>query len=154
MKKLELPIYVAAIAVLGALLFSEGKHATELQERAAVSPKELYTMLGNPQLKVQIVDLRPYDDDNYIDTHIPGAIPMPGCDLDKTPESARDRIYPYVTTIIVTADGDQAAYDQCRAKFGVARNLAGGLTAWDDENKPEDTGEYSPPKAGAGGGCL
>ena len=154
MKKLELPIYVAAIAVLGALLFSEGKHASELQERAAVSPKELYTMLGNPQLKVQIVDLRPYDDDNYIDTHIPGAIPMPGCDLDKTPESARDRIYPYVTTIIVTAEGDQAAFDQCRTKFGLARNLAGGLTAWDDENKPEDTGEYSPPKAGAGGGCL
>lgn len=154
MKKLELPIYVAVIAVLGALLFSEGKHASELQERAAVSPKELYAMLGNPQLKVQIVDLRPYDDDNYIDTHIPGAIPMPGCDLDKTPESARDRIYPYVTTIIVTAEGDQAAFDQCRTKFGLARNLAGGLTAWDDENKPEDTGEYSPPKAGAGGGCL
>ncbi|MEW5740397.1 MAG: rhodanese-like domain-containing protein [Myxococcota bacterium] len=154
MKKFELAIYVAALAVLGALLMAEGRTTTELEARAAVSPKELWALLSNPQLKLQIVDLRPYDDDHYLDTHIPGSIPLPSCDLEKAPPAARDRIYPYVTTIIVTEDGDRAAFEQCRAKFGVARNLAGGLTAWTDENKPEDTGEYSPPKAGAGGGCL
>jgi rhodanese-related sulfurtransferase len=153
-KRFELGIYVAAMAILGALLLSEGRETTELEARAAVSPKQLWALLSNPQVKVQIVDLRAYDDDHYLDTHIPGAIPLPSCDLQQAPEKARDRIYPYVTTIIVTEDGDTAAFEQCRAKFGVARNLAGGLTAWTDENKPEDTGEYSPPKAGAGGGCL
>lgn len=154
MKRFELGIYVAALAILGALLVAEGRHTTALQARAAVTPRDLFTLLGNPQLKLQIVDLRPYDDDHYIDTHIPGAIPMPDCDVEKAPAPARERIYPYVTTIIVTEDGDPAAFEQCRAKFGAARNLAGGLTAWVDDNKPEDTGEYSPPKAGAGGGCL
>jgi rhodanese-related sulfurtransferase len=154
MKKFELAIYAVAMAVLGLLLVFEGRHTTELQAHAAVSPKQLFDLLGNPQLKLQIVDLRPYDDDHYIDTHIPGAIPMPDCDLEKAPVGARDRIYPYVTTIIVSESGDEGAFEKCRGKFGVARNLAGGLEAWSDDNKPEDTGEYSPPKAGAGGGCL
>ena len=154
MKRFELAIYVAALAILGVLLMAEGRKTTELEARAAVSPKELWALLSNPQVKVQIVDLRPYDDDHYLDTHIPGSIPLPACDVEQAPVAARERIYPYVTTIIVTEDGDAAAFEKCRAKFGAARNLAGGLTAWTDENRPEDTGEYSPPKAGAGGGCL
>lgn len=153
-KKLELGIYVAAIAVLSALLMSAGRETTELLAKSAVSPKDLYALLSNPQVKVQIVDLRPYDDDNFIDTHIPGAIPLPSCDAQQAPEKARDRFYPYVATIIVTAEGDQAAFEKCRAQFGSARNLAGGMAAWSNANLPEDTGDYSPPKTSAGGGCL
>lgn len=154
MKRLELPIYVAAIAALSFALFTEGRRNTELAAQAAVTPKELYAMLANPQLKVQVVDLRPNDDDHFVDTHIPGALPMPGCEDAETPAAARERIYPYVTTVIVTEEGDEALFEKCRARFGVARNLAGGLTAWSDANLPEDTGDYSPPKNAAGGGCL
>ena len=105
-KKLELGIYVAAIAILSVLLLAEGRTTTDLLAKSAVAPKELMSILSNPQVKVQIVDLRPYDDDNFVDTHIPGAIPLPDCEVGKAPEKARDRVYPYVTTIIVTAEGD------------------------------------------------
>lgn len=154
MKRFEGLIYVAALAVLGALLLMEGRRTTELLAQQAVTPKELYAQLSNPQLKVQIVDLRAYDDDNYIDTHIPGAIPLPDCDDAKAPEKSKDRVYSYVTTVIVTAEGDTAAFEKCRARFGQARMLAGGMTGWSDANLPEDTGDYSPPKNAAGGGCL
>jgi rhodanese-related sulfurtransferase len=154
MKQLEGVIYAVAMAVLGALLFTEGRHTTELMAKHAVTPKAVYAMLSNPQLKVQLVDLRAYDDDHYVDTHVPGAIPLPDCDLAKAPEAARDRIYPYVTTIIITDTGDPAAFEACRSKFGQAQLMAGGMEAWSDANLPEDTGDYAPPKGAAGGGCL
>lgn len=154
MKKLEGLLYVAAMVILGALLVTEGRRTTELLAHQAVSPKALYAMLSNPQLKVQIVDLRAYDDDHYVDTHIPGAIPLPGCDFAQAPEAARERIYPYVSTVIVTDTGDGAAFEACRAKFGQARLLEGGQEGWSDANLPEDTGDYAPPKNAAGGGCL
>lgn len=154
MKRFETAIYVAALAVLGALLLLEGRRTTELLAQQAVTPKELYAQLSNPQLKLQIVDLRAYDDDHYIDTHIPGAIPLPDCDDAKAPEKAKDRVYSYVSTIIVTDSGDAAVFEKCRARFGQARLLAGGMEGWSDANLPEDTGDYSPPKNAAGGGCL
>jgi rhodanese-related sulfurtransferase len=154
-KRFELAIYVAAIAVLSVALFLEGRHTTELASRSSVSPKQVMAMLSNPQLKVQVVDLRPVSgDEGFDESHIPGALPMPGCDEAQTPASARERIYPYVTTILVSGEGDQALFEKCAAKFGVARNLAGGFTAWDDATLPEDSGSYSPPKNAAGGGCL
>ncbi len=154
MKRFESAIYVAALAILGALLLMEGRRTTELLAHQAVTPKELYALLSNPQVKVQIVDLRAYDDDHFIDTHIPGAVPLPSCDEMKAPEKARDRVYPYVSTIIVTDTGDTTAFEACRAKFGSARLLAGGMEGWSNANLPEDTGDYSPPKNAAGGGCL
>ncbi len=154
MKRLEAGIYVAAMVLLGVLLLFEGRQTTELLARQAVAPKDLYAMLSNPQVKLQIVDLRPYDDDHFLDTHIPGSVPLPGCDAAKAPEDARDRVYSYVDTVIVTEDGDQAAFEACRKKFGQARMLAGGMNGWFDANLPEDTGEYRPPKNAAGGGCL
>jgi rhodanese-related sulfurtransferase len=105
-------------------------------------------------VKLQIVDLRPYDDEHYLDAHIPGAIPSPGCDEGQTPEKAKDRIYSYVQTIIVTEAGDSAAFEACSKRFGQARLLAGGMAAWTEASLPEDTGDYSPPKNAAGGGCL
>jgi rhodanese-related sulfurtransferase len=105
-------------------------------------------------VKVQIVDLRDYDDDHFIDTHIPGAIPLPRCDRMKAPEAARDRVYPYVSTIIVTDTGDTESFEACRAKFGQAQLLAGGMEGWSNAKLPEDTGEYAAPKNAPGGGCL
>ena len=154
MKRFESLIYVAAMAILGLALLLEGRRTTELLARQAVSPKALYAQLSNPQLKLQIVDLRAYDDDHYIDTHIPGAIPLPDCDATKAPEPARDRVYPYVSTIIVTDTGDAATFEACRAKFGQAQLLQGGMEGWSAANLPEDTGDYAAPKNAAGGGCL
>lgn len=154
MKRFETALYVGALVVLGTLLLLEGRRTTELLAHQAVSPKELYALLSNPQVKLQIVDLRAYDDDHFLDTHIPGAIPLPDCAPDQAPEAARERVYPYVNTIIVTDSGDTAAFEACRARFGQARLLAGGMEGWTDANLPEDTGDYTPPKNAAGGGCL
>ena len=149
MKRLELPLYVAVIAVLSALIFFDGRKAAALEAQRPVTPKQLYQLLSTPKLKVQVVDLRPHDDDHFIDAHIPGAISMPGCAIDEQPNA-----YPYVLTVIVTAEGDTAAYEACGKHFAAARNLAGGMAAWSDANLPEDVGEYRPPKPSASGGCL
>lgn len=154
MRRLELAVYVLALAALGGALLVEGRRSTALLARSPVSPKELYALLANPQVKLQVVDLRPHDDENFLDTHIPGAIPLPGCAPEQAPEGARERVYPYVTTIVVTADGDPAAFEACRGRFGLARNLAGGQAAWSAANLPEDNGAYSPPRNSSGGGCL
>lgn len=152
--KLETAVYVGALVLLSAVLLFEGRDYTRLLAQQPVTPKEVYALLSNPQLKVQIVDLRAYDDDHFLDTHIPGAVPLPSCDAALAPEAARDRVYPYVMTVLVTDDGDAAAFEKCRARFGVARNLAGGMAAWSDANLPEDTGDYAAPRSSAGGGCL
>ena len=154
MKRAEPFIYAAVLAILSVALVAEGSRTTTLLAHRPVAPKALYAMLSNPQLKVQIVDLRAYDDDHFIDTHIPGAIPLPGCDEANAPESSRERIYPYVNTVIVTESGDAAAFEACRAKFGQAQLLEGGMEGWSNANLPEDTGDYTPPKNAAGGGCL
>ncbi len=154
MKRFEPALYLGLIALLGGLLLVEGRRTTGLLARQPVSPRALYALLSNPQLKVQVVDLRAYDDDHYLDAHIPGAIPLPGCDVSQAPEAARDRVYPYVDTILVTDSGDPLAFEACRGRFGQARLLEGGMEGWSLANRPEDTGDYSPPKSSAGGGCL
>lgn len=154
MKKFEAVLYGAVIALLCTALIAEGQRATTLTAQKAVTARELYRLLSNPQVQVQVVDLRPYDEDHYLDTHIPGAIPLPGCDLATAPEKARTRVFPYVQTVIVTEEGDAQAFDACRAQFKRAQRLEGGMNGWVNAQLPEDTGEYSPPKSGAGGGCL
>jgi 3-mercaptopyruvate sulfurtransferase SseA len=154
MKRFEQLIYAAAMLVLSVVLFLEGRRSADLDARAGLSPKALYAQLSNPQVKLQLVDLRPYDDDHYLDTHVPGAIPVPDCDLDRAPEKARDRVYAYVPTILITEEGDSPALEACRKRFAAVQVLTGGMAGWSEANLPEDTGEYSPPKNAAGGGCL
>ena len=150
MKQREWLSYLAVIAVLGALIFVEGTRAHTLEERVALLPAELYRKLAKSQVKLQIVDARALDE--YEDTRIPGAVPFPGC---TTPVPAAEKhVLASVPTIIVSATGDAATFASCRARFTSARNLAGGMTAWSDAGLPEDSGEYVPPKPGAGGGCL
>lgn len=154
MKRLELVGWIAAVGVLSALVFVEGSRAAALEAKVGLTAAELYKKLAKSQVKLQIVDVRPDVTESYEDTHVPGAVPFPGCNLEETPEAARERILPTVPTIVVSAEGDAATFEKCRAFFTSARNLEGGMTAWSDEGLPEDSGEYSPPKGGAGGGCL
>lgn len=151
---LEPLAWVAALAMSSSFVVLEGSRRAELDERTAVAPKELYKRIGSSQTKLQIVDVRPDPEENYEDTHVPGALPFPGCDVAKTPEGAKARILKSVPTIVVSADGDPKEFAACAAYFTSARNLEGGLEAWIDANLPEDSGEYIPPKPSAGGGCL
>lgn len=154
MKRFEAVIYSGVLGVLAVMLVAEGRRATSLTAQQSVPPKALYAQLSNPKLQLQVVDLRDYDDDHFLDAHIPGAIPLPGCDVSRAPEKARDRAYPYVATVLVTESGDASAVAACAARFGQVQLLAGGMEAWSNANLPEDTGDYVPPKSGGGGGCL
>lgn len=151
---LEPVAWIAALALSSSFVVAQGARRAELDEQVAIAPKQLYKLIGSSQVKLQIVDVRPDISENYEDTHVPGAIPFPGCDLNALPENIRDRVVPSVPTIVVSAEGDRADFDKCRAFFTSPRNLAGGLEAWVDDNLPEDSGEYVPPKPSAGGGCL
>lgn len=152
-RQLEPLAWMAALAVLGMLIAREALARADLEHQVALTPKELYQAIGSSQLKLQLVDIRP-DLDEYEDTHVPGAIPLPGCDATKAPPGAAERVLSSVPTVILSADGDRAAFEACAARFTQARNLEGGVEGWVDANLPEDSGEYVPPKAAAGGGCL
>ncbi len=163
--KVERLIYIGIIAVLSVLLLSFGKKQIELQKQIPISAEELYEKLGNPKINIQIIDVRPYeipeeeeDEADEIDyftgAHIPGAIPLPDCDESKAPEEALKQINPYLPTVIVSKDGDPEIFKKCAQKFTIVQNLKGGIEAWDEAGYPEDEGEYEPPAAGGGGGCL
>jgi rhodanese-related sulfurtransferase len=151
---LEPFVYAAALLASSGFVVYEGARRAELDEKVGVTPRELYGKIAKSQVKLQIVDVRPDPEENYEDTHVPGAIPFPGCDLAMTPDKAKDRVLKSVPTIVVSESGDRATFDKCAAFFTSARNLTGGLDAWVEENLPEDSGEFVPPKPSAGGGCL
>jgi rhodanese-related sulfurtransferase len=156
MMKLEPMVWALALTLSSSFVVYEGVRRAQLDAARGIDAKELYRALSSAQAKLQIVDIRGDVEENYEDVHVPGAIPFPGCDLEKTPPLARDRIVPSIPTIIVSADGDIAAADAaaCSAFFTSVRTLNGGIEAWSDENLPEDSGEFIPPKPSAGGGCL
>jgi len=163
--KIERGIYIGIIIILAGYLLVLGKEYLELKKKLPITAEELYDMLSNPKLNIQIIDVRPYEVDEeeedeaeeidyYTGAHIPGSIPFPDCDESKTPEEALKQINPYLPTIVVSKDGNPEIFKKCASKFPFARNLAGGIEAWDEEGYPEEEGEYEPPSAGGGGGCL
>lgn len=154
MKNFEPYIYIALFFILGAGLLSEGARAAALDREAGVTPTSLYRELSKGSSKLQIIDVRPDPEENYEDTHVPGAVPFPGCDMGQTPEIAKKSIEMIIPTIIISEDGDEELFNKCSAHFTSARNLKGGLEAWVEADLPEDSGEYQPPSTGAGGGCL
>jgi len=150
----ELPVFAAALLPLALLVGLEGRRRVELERRVAVEPRELYRTLARSRQAVQVVDVRPDLADGYDESHLPGALPMPGCDLARAPVAARERILPGAPTVLVSATGSREEVEACLARFTSARALAGGMAEWSKAHLPEDTGEYSPPSSRAGGGCL
>ena len=152
--RVETVVWAAALAVLAALVVGEGARRADLEKRIPVAPKELYRTLARSQTGVQVVDVRPDLADGYEESHVPGAIPLPGCDPSLAPRGASERIHASVPTVLVSGDGGGEGVQRCLARFTSARTLAGGMDAWDAARLPEDVGEYTPPSAKAGGGCL
>ncbi|HEX9289332.1 MAG TPA: rhodanese-like domain-containing protein [Anaeromyxobacteraceae bacterium] len=146
--------WAALLVALSTLVAVEGRRRAELERQIPVAPQELYRTLAHSRTSWQIVDVRADVADGYEDSHIPGAVPLPGCDLARAPQAARDRIYTSVPTVIVSTNGDAADVHRCFARFTGARRLAGGMAAWVAAKLPEDSGEYAPPSVKAGGGCL
>lgn len=145
--------YFTLIFILCAMIYSEGKRNLELQAQIALPVQELFKILSRSQVKMQILDVREKLED-YDDTHIPGSIPLPGCNWQNLPDGVSENVYSYMPTVIVSNNGEVEAFKKCANYFKNARNLQGGITAWVDDNLPEDSGEYFPPKLKAGGGCL
>lgn len=151
---LELVGWTVALAVAAGLVWSEGTRRTALEARVPVPPKDLYRALAQSQTGLQIVDVREDLSSGYGEAHVPGALPLPGCDLAAAPERARARIVRSAPTVLVGATGAAVETARCAGLFTSARTLAGGMAAWDDASLPEDSGEYAPPSSRAGGGCL
>jgi 3-mercaptopyruvate sulfurtransferase SseA len=143
--------YVALLAILSAATLAEGRRHAALDRQLPLTPQTLYRTLAKSQVRWQVIDARTSDFD---DAHVPGAIPFPGCDRARTPATARERIVASAPTVIVTDSGEPKQAEACLERFTSARLLAGGMTAWSEANLPEDSGDYTPPSATAGGGCL
>lgn len=154
MSKLEPAAWVVSIAALASLNLIEGWRSRELEAAVSVTPKELYRTLAQSQQHWQLIDVRPDPEGQYGDSHIPGSLPFPDCDPQKSPPAARNMVLSSEPAIIVSEDGDREVFLRCAKYFSRTRNLAGGMTAWVDANYPEDSGEYVPPSNRAGGGCL
>jgi rhodanese-related sulfurtransferase len=150
----ELLAWIAVLGVLSVLLVLEGRRRVHLERRVPVQARDAYRTLARSQTSWQVIDVRPDLADGYEDSHVPGSIPVPGCDLERAPLVARDRVFPSVPTLVVGAGADPAGLAPCLARFGAARPLAGGMEAWTAARLPEDSGPYSPPSVKAGGGCL
>ena len=146
--------YAAVLVVLAGLALAEGRQRIELERRVPVEPRELYRLLSRSSTTWQVLDVRPDLADGYEDSHVPGALPLPGCDPSRAPPEARERILPTVPTVLVSAGGAEPEVQACLARFAAARSLAGGMAAWSEARLPEDSGAYAPPSAKAGGGCL
>jgi rhodanese-related sulfurtransferase len=149
----EAVAYSTIILVLCGLIYSEGQKSVALQSQIALPVQELYKKLSRSQIKLQILDARQNLSD-YEDTHVPGSVPFPNCEFDKLPSEVAEQIFFYMPTVIVSENGDPEVFSRCKSYFKTVQNLQGGITAWVDNNLPEDSGEYYPPRLKAGGGCL
>ncbi len=157
---IERAVYLVVIVALGGYVAQAGAEQTRLERGVGYPAKQLLRELSSKGFKPQVVDLRALEDEDdddvggYAETHIPGSIPFPGCDLTKMPASARLTMRTDVATVIVSRDGDRASFERCAAHFSRVRNLQGGAAAWIEAGLPEADGPFTPPKMGGGGGCL
>lgn len=150
----EMWTYLAVLVAISIAVVAEGRTRADLERRLAVEPRELYRTLARSRTGLQVVDVRPDLAEGYEESHVPGAIPLPGCDEARAPAAARGRILRSVPTVVISARGGEPEERTCLARFTSARGLAGGMAAWSAARLPEDSGEYAPPSTRAGGGCL
>ncbi len=153
-RALQEKILIAFVVVLSLLVIKEGRESVALKAQRPIQPRELFKKVSQSQVKLQVLDVRADVEKFYEDIHIPGAVPYPNCDPEMVSKAVGERIFFYSPTVIVSEDGNLDVFQHCRTQFANVVNLEGGMTAWSDEGLPEDSGEYVPPKAGAGGGCL
>lgn len=146
--------WIAALAALSVLVAAAGRERAALEKRLPLEAKELYRTLARSHAALQIVDVREDLAAGYGESHVPGAIPLPGCDLARAPAPARERIHRSAPTVLVGATGAPQETVRCAGLFTSARTLAGGMESWSDAGLPEDSGDYAPPSSRAGGGCL
>ena len=114
---LEPAAWLALLLVLGGLTVAEGRRRVELERRLPLEPRELYRLLARGSGTWQVLDVRQDVADGYDDAHVPGALPLPGCDLARAPAAAQGAYPP-----------DRADHpDQRRGGGGRAAGLPGPL---------------------------
>ena len=148
---LETAAWLAALAAAAGLVWSEGAERAALERRVPVAPRELYRALARAPEGLQVVDVRE-DRGGFEDAHVPGAIPLPGCELARAPERARARLVGSAPTVLVGATGAAEETERCAGLFRSARTLAGGMEGWSEAGLPEDAGAWIPPPPETGGG--
>ncbi|MCM2333182.1 MAG: hypothetical protein NDI82_04455, partial [Anaeromyxobacteraceae bacterium] len=108
------PLAAAAVLLLLAgLVVHEGRRRTELERRLPVAPRELYRLLSRGAAGWQVLDIRPDLVDGYEDAHVPGALPLPGCDLSLAPPEARARLIFTLPTVLVSEPDGEADLGAC-----------------------------------------
>jgi rhodanese-related sulfurtransferase len=124
---------VIIVALLAALLFqgSKAQQATLAGQRQ-VAATDLYQAIRQAPAHYQLVDLR--EAAEFEDGHLPQAVHLK---LPFEKGAAFDR---YKPTVIVTDDGDSAAYQALAREFKLAKNLEGGMTQWRMSRLPEVSG--------------
>ncbi|MBT3234699.1 MAG: rhodanese-like domain-containing protein [Bdellovibrionales bacterium] len=156
-------LYLSIILVLGTVLISEGRTNIDLKRSQEMSAKQLYRDLAATGRSIQLVDVRPYDegDDDpeytsYQEAHIPGSIPIPGCDSKIADREAFEMVNPYTLTVLISKNGtiDGELKAKCSSLFIDSIIMVGGMVAWAQRDYPEEDGEYVAPPIGGGGGCL
>ena len=126
------------LAALAALVAVEGSRRAALERSLPIAPRELYRTLARSQAAWQVLDVRPDPEEGFEEAHVPGAIPLPGCDPARAPPGAAERIHRSVPTVLVTADGEGDEVQRCLDRFTAARRLEGGMDAWSAALLPEE----------------
>jgi len=125
--------YLAIIAALLAALLWQGARLERAASAAqAIAAEPLYRALRAAPERYQIVDLRAAD--VYEDGHLPQAIRLERSGLA---QAAIDR---YRLTIVVTEDGDPAAFADAAQALRRPVNLEGGMMQWRMSRLPEVSG--------------
>jgi rhodanese-related sulfurtransferase len=124
--------WLAAAAVLGAIVVVLYEMRLLNENKAAVSPQDMVRLMNQGAL---LIDLRPAE--QYTVGHVDGARQMSGEQILKASETLKK----YKEKVVVVYDdtgslGASAVRQLATQGFTKAFNLRGGLAAWRTENLP------------------
>ncbi len=124
---------VIIMALLAALLLQGAKaQRAALAAQRAVAAADLYQTIRQAPGRYQILDLR--DAQEFEDGHLPQAINVAP---QMVPTAQLDRWRP---TVVVTEEGDRAAFAAAARAIKLAVNLEGGMAQWRMSRLPEVSG--------------